>query len=87
MLKCGKGIGETYIYNFKLANSDEKTLLEAIKIASYDDEDYEDRILQESVLKYYQFICERIVYFVATSHHIMILRMRVEFLKDDDGKL
>ncbi|CAG9334758.1 unnamed protein product [Blepharisma stoltei] len=87
VLKCGKGIGESFLYNFLVKNKEDSQIIEEIKYSIVDNEEDEERMINQCIDKYCQLICERIVYFIATNFHILICKMQVEFLKDDDGKI
>lgn len=88
MIKCKAGIGETLVVTYYSHEANDRDAILALQKAGQDDDEtYEDRLAETDPTGYCLFMCRRIAYFLATYSQHEILRLKAEFMKDDNGKL
>jgi len=82
VLKVSKGIGESFVYDYVTKNKSEDLNYEELKEAALQEKsEFTNRLLG------CELVCKKIAYYVALASRLEILRMRVEFLEDEDKEL
>lgn len=88
ILKCKQGIGDSVVYTYYSHDANDWQAIEQLRKAGQEDNDEEeDYLARNSPEMYCRLITRRIAYFLATYAQIELLRMKAEFMKDDNGKL
>lgn len=88
ILKCKQGVGDSVVYTYYSHDANDWKAIEALRKAGQEDnEEEEEYLARNSPEEYCKLISRRIAYFLATYAQTELLRMKTEFMKDDNGKL
>lgn len=86
VLKCKSGINEPILVTYYAHKAHDLSAIEELKQAASIEEDEESmysRLPEEHCI----MVCRRIAYYLAVYCHYNLLRIRGEFIKDDNGKI
>mmetsp|Transcript_10364 Transcript_10364/g.10330 ORF Transcript_10364/g.10330 Transcript_10364/m.10330 type:complete len:398 (-) Transcript_10364:1323-2516(-) len=88
VIKCKAGISEPFIVTYYSHEANDREAILALQKAGQDDDEIaEEKLSDNNINDYCLFICRRIAYFLATYSQKEVLRIKAEFMKDDNGKI
>jgi hypothetical protein len=86
VIKTRTGVGEVRLVNYYSHDTKDTSAIEELQRAGQA-ESNEDELMVESEAEYCHLICRRVAYFLATYSKVELLRMRAEFMRDDNGRV
>ena len=84
VLKCRKGIGESFVYSYDFDRVDSA---QAIRAGLEDNEEYEEQLYLENTNKYFEYIFMKLYYYFEKYLSLMILHIKGEFVRDDNNRI
>mmetsp|Transcript_103 Transcript_103/g.188 ORF Transcript_103/g.188 Transcript_103/m.188 type:complete len:480 (-) Transcript_103:1165-2604(-) len=86
-VKCQGGIGETFTVTYYSHEANDQESLHALQHAGQVQSEEEEALTSQDPHQYCLLMCRRIVYNLATFSQKEVLRMRAEFMQDDNSKI
>jgi hypothetical protein len=86
VVKCKHGINEPILVTHYAHKVHDYSAIEELQKAAFVDEE-DDMGYSRSPEEYCMMVCRKIAYYLAVYCHYNLLRMRGEFIKDDNGRI
>lgn len=84
VLKCNKGIGESFIHFYKFNHCDSADLIQA---GMEENEEFEQSLFMSNPSKYCEFVFKKLRFLIEKFLNIIILQIKGEFLRDKNNRI